>query len=106
MSNAAARELMNFAPKEYYETVMEFYGVDTDKHPWMIRDFDPSVRKDVMFAVFDFYCPTIDGWPVAAMEVTYKSLHSKSSFKRFIYLDNMSPACQVKNVRQYSFQGE
>jgi hypothetical protein len=85
---------------------MDFYGVDTDKYPWMIRDFDPSVRKKVMFAVFNFHCPSVDGWPVAMMIVTYKSLHSKSSFERIIYLDNMSPACQVPPPYQYRPEGE
>lgn len=106
MTNAVARKLMNFTPKEYYEGVMDFYGVDTDKHPWMIKAFDPSVRKQVMFAVFDFHCPGIDGRSVAAMIVTYKSLHSEWIYERIVYLDNMCPACQVPPPYQYRIKAE
>lgn len=106
MSNAAARELMNFAPKEYYETVMEYYGVDLERWPWMKMDYDPSSGKRVMFAVYNFECPSIDGWPVAVMLVTYKSISSKSYHKCTIYLDNMSPACQVPPPYRYRAEGE
>jgi hypothetical protein len=104
--NAVARSLENFVPMEYYESVMDFYGVDTQKYRWMVRDFDPSVGKQVMFAVYNFYCPNVDGWPVGLMVVIYKSLHSKSSFRRNIYLDNMSPACQVPPPYRYRHEGE
>ena len=106
MRNAVSEALNQFVPKEYYETVMDFYGVDVEKHPWMIRDYDRTVSKDVYFAVYNFYCPNVDGWPVALMVVIYKSLQSKVSFERHIYLDNMSPACQVPPLPAFREYGE
>jgi hypothetical protein len=83
----SSRILANHPPKEYYEAWASVHGLDLNKYPYLKSDFVPTKGILMPFAVFDFnIMKNEDGVKVAMIEVWYKSLFSKDSFRVIAYL--------------------
>lgn len=86
MPNGLAKMLDSFVPASYYEFWAREWSVSLDAYPYIFQEYDPALRRTVPFAVYNFYMNEVDGYKVASAVVVYKSLYSKSSFRRLIYL--------------------
>lgn len=78
--------LSEFPPVEYYEVWAYHFNIDTQKYPYIIMDYDPSVKRQAPFAIWDFFMNSVDGWPCASATLIYKAVHGKSRFRRHIYI--------------------
>jgi hypothetical protein len=64
---------------------MTMRGQSLTTYPYMFVDYDPALKRNVPFAVFDIAPHLVNGQMTRSFELTYKSVHSKSTFKRIIY---------------------
>lgn len=75
----------NFVPEAYYNLFMERRGKDTALYPYTFTEYDDAVLRNVPFCVFDLVPYKVAGQDCQAFEIVYKSVFSKTSFKRIIY---------------------
>jgi len=91
-------------PVEYYEMWAFQFGIDVQKYPYILMDYDPSEGKQMPYAVYSFYMNTVDGWPCASATIVYKAVHGKSSFRRLIYI--MSTPLPHRNIKTHTVERE
>lgn len=85
MSAKAEKPLSEFVPEWYYTMWAAQWNINLANYPYVVIEYDPTVDKRVPFAVFNFMMGTEEGEKVAQAVVIYKSLFSRSSFRRIIY---------------------
>lgn len=71
----------------YYEAWATMHHIDLTKYPFIKMDYDPSMTRLIPFAVWDFdILKTEEGHKVGMIEVWYKSIFTKHSFRVVIYI--------------------
>ena len=84
--NVIQKAMETHPPMEYYFWWCEHYNVDTLMYPYFVEDFDPAQHKKVTFVIFNFYLAKSDVNDVALVVLVYKSISSKSSFRKIVYI--------------------
>lgn len=85
MARKLAAAMSNFVPESYYALFMERRGKSLAQYPYMFIEYDSAVERHVPFCVFDLTPHEVNGQPANSFEITYKSVFSRTTFKRIIY---------------------